>query len=235
MLVSELIRDAYILGKVLDARGLGCDSPELDVGLRLLNRIIDEINIDAREIVINDSLSIDAPTDTYILKGWVSIHSATYRIGNVETPMKIVDLGTFYDDAYLKDVKSIPYMAYAARKGLDVVELNFYFDPGGSYPVTIHGTKAIDNLTINDDIDAKLKLYKVYLQERLIRDLRAYNTMEDDLRNVSRLDELSDRLMNIKDVNRSVNKSPLNSGGETAIDRIARESLEGNLFRGFRP
>lgn len=235
MLVSELIRDAYILGKILDASGIGYDAPEMVIGLTLLNRNIDDINVDGQEIVINDSLVIDAPSDTYTLNGWVGVSSATYRIGNVETPMKVVDLGGFYDDAYLNDITSIPYMGYFARKDLEVLELNFYFNPGGDYPVTIHGIKSISNLSLNDDIDSKLKLYKSYLQELLIRDLRAYNTMGDDSRNVDKISELESRLMNIKDVNRSVETSPLNSFGETALDKIARESLEGNLFRGFRP
>ena len=235
MLVSDLIRDAYILGKILNAQGLGYDAPKQQIGLRLLNSIIDEINIDGREIVVNDSLTIESPTDQYTLHGWIAISNATYRIGNVENPMKIVDLGTFYKDPYLDNVVSIPYMGYFARKDLDVLELNFYFDPAGSYPVSIYGTKAFQSLDLNDDIDASVRLYKPYLRELLIRDLRAYHNKGEDARNISKISEINSRLLNIKDVDRSVEPSPLNSGGDTTLDKIARDSVLGNMQRGLLP
>jgi len=235
MLVSTLIVDAYRLGKILPVVGANPNSERLTDGLRLLNYIIDEMNIDGREVVLNASLTIDKLTTPYPLKGWIQISSATYRIGSVETPIDIVGLDEFMGTAYIRNVKSIPYIGYFQRSDLDGFNLNFYFDPDEKYPVTINGLKAVDELTLNDNIDTKAKIYKVYLLERLIRDLRAYNSKPDDARNVAAIANIEDKLSNIKDVNTMVECSPFVSGSGDVIDTLGKAGYEANVLQGWRP
>lgn len=235
MLVSSLIVDAYRFGKIFPVVEANPDSERLTDGLRLLNYIIDEMNIDGKEVVLNASFTIDNPTTPYPLKGWIEISSATYRIGSVETPMEIVSLDKFMGTSYIRNVKSIPYLGYFQRSDLDGFNLNFYFDPDEKYPITINGLKSIDKLTLNDDINVKAKIYKVYLLERLIQNLRAYNSKPDDPRNIAAIANLENKLSNIKDVNTMVECSPFVVGSGDVVDTLGNAAYEANIFQGWRP
>lgn len=175
MKVPLLIQQAYRDAQLVAETGETADATQLNTGLRLLNRILALISTDGWEIplITEESLNLTQGVDTIDLVGWVKLEKVQYLLGNVLFNIRLLSLNDFYNNAVIENSSGIPYLAYPKRTPTGIL-LRVFLDPSENYTIFIRGYKALNQVTLSDDLEPNTisGFMQDYLGYRLSLDLQ---------------------------------------------------------------
>jgi hypothetical protein len=238
MKVSELINDSYRFGNIIAEEGQDLTAVQLADGVRLLNYVINKINIDGDEIALNanESLSLTAGVDTLLLPDYIKVTKMQYNLGNVFLDVHLQSFEDFYNGARVAGVSSIPYSGYQ-RRTPEGVEVKLYFIPDADYELRIvGGLKKIKTLAADDEIDTETNFYFELLTWELANYLRRRNQLPRDMEIISEIREIKDKLKRIKPNRTNVVLSNVGKIGSTsALTHAMQVAAEANTLGGWRP
>jgi hypothetical protein len=237
MKASVLINDAYRFGNIIAEEGQTLTATQLSDGARLLNYIIDDINKNGNEISLNaqEVFTLPSGQQTFTLNDYIKINKMQFNISTIWIDVELLSTEDFYNFAVIDNVKSLPFSGYAKRTATGI-EMFFYFIPDRDFPVRIvSGLKKIVNLQPDDDLSDESLFYKTLLVWTLANDLRVRNQMGRDPEISKKINEIKNRLKDIKPINHNINTVKIGITGESASQKSMRLSAEGSLLRGYRP
>lgn len=151
--VIQLINRAYNLSRLI-SRGLqNVTGPQQEVGLYLLNAILDTKGTNTRLIPYFQSYnSVFIPgTDIYYIPNLYQIETMTFFIGPVRYPMDKAQRIEFFGSARVTNILSLPYQ-YHLERAEGGSNVNVYFAPIDAYPFQIFGKFGLTDVTINTDL-----------------------------------------------------------------------------------
>lgn len=228
MKVELLIQQAYRFAQRIPAEGDAPDSTLINIGIQLLNLILDEININGRELVLTgtNTTTFVPGEDVITFDNYVDIYEIYYLIGNVRFQVYKRSLNGFFKDALTTGVNALPWMSWANRTETGI-NLQFYFPPNQNYTVTVIGIKYLNSVSVGSDITGKDSFYIPYLTWRLAQDIRAYNQMAPLPMIDKKVKQISQRFDAIKTFDTSVRNNPLGT------DDSSLDIAEVNIMRGW--
>lgn len=237
MKASELINDAYRFGNVIAEEGQDLTAIQLADGIRLLNYVVNKINIDGEEVSLNarGDITVNAGQNVVLLTDYIKVTKAQYNLGDVFLDIHLLSYDDFYNESRIVNVSSIPYSGYT-RRVPEGVELNLYFTPEKDYQVRIvGGLKKIKTLSADDELEATEQFYFELLMWELSRYLRLRNQMPSDPDIKKEIIEIREKLKSIKPKNINVNLNRVGSGNLSPRIEAANTIARANIIGGWRP
>ena len=237
MKAIDILNFAYRYAQILADEGETLETPQIEIGLQHLEDTINDINIEGEIIGYStyETFNFTPNTEILELQGYVEITSIDYLLGGIRCPLKIQQVGQYFETASITTASSIPVQVWV-QKTATGVNAFIYFKPNTNYTVEVVGTKFIPVPTSADfEYDDRFRPYFSYLKWSLARRLRAYRGMQDLPMIGRQLDILHEKLHAIKPVNTEVYTSNLGKCNGSALEKAAKESAEANILRGWRP
>lgn len=237
MKASELINDAYRFSNIIAEEGQDLTSTQLRDGVRLLNYIIRNLNIDGEEIALNaqENLILPAGHQTLLLPDYIKLYKVQYDLGSIFVDTALLSAEDFYNVAVVTNTTSIPFAGYAKRTA-NGIELFFYFAPNRDYEIRIiSGLKKITELNADDDIVTNDFFYNELLVWKLANDLRMRNQMDVNQDISAKIRNISNRLKSIKTKNNNIKTVNLGRKSQSASSKLMDIAARSSVSNGYSP
>lgn len=231
MNVELLIQDAYRFAEILAEAGENADADQLDIGLRLLNMIIREINLDGEEkpLLDEEEFTLAIGVEILTMPNWVEPLKIQYLLGSVWFDITLTDLNAYLDNSRIENTSGIPFTAYAQRTPTGI-DLRMFFKPSANYVLRAYGYKNLSELTVSQELTGILDFLKDYLLYRLASDFRTYYQLPRTPFLTSKVLKFENKLFRIKERRFDIHKITLGGNRRGASNMAAL-----NLGQGWRP
>lgn len=229
MKVAVLIQDAFREANII-AETEAVTSTDSNVGLRLLNRLIKEININGEEIVLlsSQTFNLTSGSSSITLTNFIELSSVQYNLGSIWVDMSILPLKQFRREANLTNTGGFPYAGFVKRTETDI-DLEVYFVPNKDYSLRVDGYKKIGSVTLNDTITGIDSFYDSLLIYKLGERLCGYYDKDIPKLLHRNYVEVKNKLKSIKPKNFKLKTTSVSYGSGNVI------KVGDALTEGWRP
>lgn len=166
---NELITGAYYAAGVV-SRGFETVSGEqISDGLLWLNNIITEKDVDDGMIPYETTYTFNAVIgqQAYPIENLISIDTVVFYKNSVRFSMEKLHRNEYFGSDRVENINSLPNKWYFER-GLGGGTLYIYFLPNEAYPMELHGTFRLTEVSLGDNLDSTLdQFYITYLRYAL--------------------------------------------------------------------
>lgn len=228
----ELITKAYYLSTVVARQYETVDGEQINVGLELLNALLD-VESGACELIpyyTRAGFDMVAGQESYFVENLVQLATCTFFISpGVRFSLQPQHRDRFFGSSKLTNIESIP-LSYHVERVTGGSRIYFYFLPSEAFPVEITGKYALTDVDLNTDLSEVYdKFYIEYLRYALADYICQDNDIELGQTKKNRLGQIKRQLKWVSPPDFTLTK----------ISTIGRQSgfdwYDANIAHGWRP
>lgn len=167
---NELISDAYYASGVVSREFETVSGGQVADGLKWLNNIITEKNVDDGMIPFEDTVELNfiANQEKYFIEGLIAIDTIVFYLQSVRYAMRFQDRNRYFGTSRAENISTLPFEWYFER-ALGGGNLYVYFKPDQNYPVLIKGSKMLPPVALFQDLSLSYEeFYTTYLKWALV-------------------------------------------------------------------
>jgi len=164
--VNQLISGAYHAAGIVSREFETVSGPELADGLLWLNNILTEKDVDDAMIPYESTYTSNfvAGQSDYFIPNLVQIDTLVFYLDTVRYAMMYEKRNQFFGSNRAENIQSLPFEWYFER-GKGGGTLSIYFTPDRNYPLEIHGTFSLSEVTPFQDLSLIFdQFYITYLR-----------------------------------------------------------------------
>jgi hypothetical protein len=166
---NELITNAFYASGVVSREFETVSGQQIGDGLQWLNEIIDEKVVDDGMIPYESTYSFAAVPgqEIYSIPNLIAVDTLVFFLNSVRFSMDYNKRNNYFGSNRVNNIQTLPYQWYFERqKGGG--NLYIYFTPDKAYPMELHGTFRLNEVTLFQDLSLTLdRFYTTYLKYAL--------------------------------------------------------------------
>jgi len=166
---NQLISGAFYASGVVSREFETVSGAQIGDGLSWLNDILTEKTVDDGMIPYESTYTFTAVPgqEIYPIPDLIQIDTLVFYLNSVRFSMDYNKRNNYFGSNRVENIKTLPYQWYFERqKGGG--NLYIYFSPDRSYPMELHGTFRLSEVTLGQDLSLILdRFYITYLRYAL--------------------------------------------------------------------
>lgn len=202
---NELITSSYYASGVVSREFETVSGAQVADGLRWLNNIITEKDVDEGMVPYESTVTLTAVQgqEKYPIPNLIQIDTLVFFLDAVRYSMKYEQRNAYFGSSRVENVQTLPFEWYWER-GLGGGNLYIYFQPDRAYPMEIHGIMRIPSVTLFQDLSLTMdEFFTTYLHYALADRICAeyeYETPPNVLRQLGKYEAFINKKSRILDL-----------------------------------
>lgn len=188
---TELITSSYYASGVVSREFETVSGGEVADGLQWLNDILSEKDVDQGMIPYESTYTQNfvIGQEVYTIPDLIQIDTLVFFLDQVRYAMIYTKRNAYFGSSRVENIQTLPFEWYFERQ-FGGGKLYIYFKPDRNYPMELHGTFRLSNVSLGQDLSLTLdQFYITYLHYALIDRIcteYAYDTPPNALRQLSK-------------------------------------------------
>ncbi len=166
---NQLIANAFYASGVVSREFETVSGQQIGDGLSWLNEIIDEKVVDDGMIPYESTYTFNAVPgqEIYSIPNLIAIDTLVFFLNTVRFSMIYNKRNNYFGSNRVQNIKTLPYQWYFERQ-LGGGNLYIYFEPDQAYPMELHGTFRLSEVSLGQDLSLTLDMFYItYLKYAL--------------------------------------------------------------------
>lgn len=166
---NELIAGAFYASGVVSREFETVSGAQIGDGLSWLNDILEEKTVDDGMIPYESTYTFNAVPgqEIYPIPNLIQIDTLVFYLNSVRFSMDYNKRNNYFGSNRVENVKTLPYQWYFERQ-LGGGNLYIYFSPDRAYPMELHGTFRLTEVSLGQDLSTTLdRFFITYLRYAL--------------------------------------------------------------------
>lgn len=166
---NQLISGAFYASGVVSREFETVNSAQIGDGLGWLNDIITEKVVDDGMIPYETTYTFNAVPgqEIYTIPNLIQIDTLVFFLNSVRFSMDYNKRNNYFGSNRVQNIRTLPYQWYFERQ-LGGGNLYIYFQPDQNYPMELHGTFRLSQVSLGQDLSLTLdQFYITYLRYAL--------------------------------------------------------------------
>lgn len=162
---TQLITSAYYASGVVSREFESVSGTQQSDGLTWLNNIIDEKVVDNSMIPYETTYNFNAVIgqEIYFIPNLIAVDTLTFFLNSIRYSMQFTKRNQYFGSNRATNINSLPFVWYFERI-FQGANLYIYFNPSQTFPMEIHGTFRLTDVTLGQDLSLTLDgFYITYL------------------------------------------------------------------------
>jgi hypothetical protein len=166
---NELIAGAFYASGVVSREFETVSGAQIGDGLSWLNDILEEKTVDDGMIPYESTYTFNAVPgqEIYPIPNLIQIDTLVFYLNSVRFSMDYNKRNNYFGSNRVENIKTLPYQWYFERQ-LGGGNLYIYFSPDRAYPMELHGTFRLTEVSLGQDLSTTLdRFFITYLRYAL--------------------------------------------------------------------